>query len=272
MRIRVDSLRHVYPGDVVALDGVDVELETGEKVAIVGQNGAGKTTLVKHLNGLLRPDSGRVMVGDIDTRETTVASLARHVGYVFQNPDDQLFTRTVRQEVRVGPANLGFEEPTVDALADRAIEAIGLERVAEENPYDIQPSLRKLVAIAAVMAMDTDFVVLDEPTTGQDGAGTARIGGIVTTLAEDGKSVIAITHDIDFATEHFDRMVVMTGGRIVGDGATEEIVDRFELLESAGVDPPQLTRLARRLGIEGHVRNSESFLDRLATYHGDGEE
>lgn len=268
MTIRVEDLRHVYPGDVVALAGVSVTFHPGELVAIVGENGAGKTTLVKHLNGLLKPTSGRVVVNGTDTDGTTVASLARHVGYVFQNPDDQLFSRTVRQEVRFGPRNLGFPEEDIGRLTGEALEATGLEEVAEENPYDLPTARRKLVALAAVLAMATPTVVIDEPTIGQDGAGVARLSDIVGRLADTGRSVIAITHDIDFAAETFDRMIVMSRGRIAGDAITPEMVEEFELLAEAAVDPPQLTRLGRELNLPPGTHDQASFLRRLSNAKG----
>lgn len=263
MKIEVTDLHHEYPGGIAALQGVSVTFDTGCQVAIVGQNGAGKTTLVKHLNGLLKPTSGRVMVGDVDTADATVAALSRHVGYVFQNPDDQLFSRTVRQEVRVGPHNLGFSEEETERLVTEALELTGISHLAELNPYDLEPSNRKLVAVAAVLSMNTPVVVLDEPTIGQDGAGIHRLGEIVHRLTDTGRAVIAITHDLDFAAESFNRMVVMTGGRIVGDGPTPEVVDQFELLASAHVEPPQLTRLARELSLGEGIRDQNSFLDNL---------
>lgn len=264
MKIRVEDLHFEYPGPVVALDGVSVTFDSGEMVAIVGENGAGKTTLVKHLNGLLRPAAGQVRVGETDTADVTVAALARHVGYVFQNPDDQLFSRTVRQEVSVGPRNLGLPEEDVDRLVVHALEATGLQDVAHENPYDVAPTRRKLVAIAAVLSMDTPTLVIDEPTVGQDGAGMTRIGDLLGHLSGAGKSVIAITHDIDFAAETFDRMIVMSRGRIVGDGPTSQMVDDFELLKEASVEPPQLTRLARELRLTGAVYDQHTFLQRLS--------
>lgn len=268
MNIRVEDLGHVYPGGVVALAGVSVTFHSGELVAIVGENGAGKTTLVKHLNGLLKPTSGRVLVGETDTTRSTVASLARHVGYLFQNPDDQLFSRTVRQEVRFGPSNLGFPDEEVDRLTDEALQVTGLEDVTEENPYDLATARRKLVALASVLAMATPTVVIDEPTIGQDGAGVARLSDIVGRLADTGRSVIAITHDIDFAAETFDRMIVMSRGRIAGDAITPQMVEEFELLAEAAVDPPQLTRLGRELDLPPGTHDQASFLRRLSDARG----
>lgn len=268
MKIRVENLRHEYPGPVVALDGVSVTFDSDEMVAIVGENGAGKTTLVKHLNGLLKPTAGLVTVGETNTADTTVASMARHVGYVFQNPDDQLFSRTVRQEVSVGPRNLGFSAADVHRLVVDALEATGLKDFADDNPYDLPPTRRKLLAIAAVLSMDAPTLVIDEPTVGQDGAGMTRIGEILRHLFETGKGVIAITHDIDFAAETFDRMIVMTRGSIVGDGPTSQMVDDFDLLEEAAVEAPQLTRLAHELDLTGAVYDQHTFLQRLSAARG----
>jgi len=267
VKIQVENLRHEYPGPVVALDGVSAAFDSGEMVAIVGENGAGKTTLVKHLNGLLKPTAGSVTVGETNTADTTVASLARHVGYVFQNPDDQLFSRTVHQEVSVGPHNFGFPEADVQRLVVEALEATGLEDVADDNPYDLPPTRRKLVAIASVLSMDTPTLVIDEPTVGQDGAGMTRLGKILRHLSEAGKSVIAITHDVDFAAETFDRMIVMSQGSILGDGPTSRMVDDFDLLRQAAVEPPQLTLLAHELDLTGAVYDQHTFLQRLSAAH-----
>ena len=176
MNIDVRELTYTYPSGVQALQGVTLHIPSGEAVAIVGENGAGKTTLVKHFNGLLKPGGGSVTVGEWDTRHYTVAKLASRVGYVFQNPDDQLFERTALKEASFGPKNLGRTADEAAAAAHEALAAVGLDGEADKHPYDLHLSQRKLLALAAVLAMRTPVVVLDEPTTGQDGLGLARIG------------------------------------------------------------------------------------------------
>ena len=260
MKIQISDLRFTYPTGLEALRGISLTIDTGEQVAIVGQNGAGKTTFVKHLNGLLQPSSGSVCIGDWDTREYSVAKLAKRVGYVFQNPDEQLFSRDVGTEVAFGPRNLGFSGEQVQALVGDALALTELSDKTETNPYDLSPTWRKMVALASIISMDTDIVVFDEPTTGQDAANVARIANVIRALRERGKTVITITHDIDFCAENFERVIAMSQGRILLDGPAGEVLGQEEALATTYVDPPQLTRLGKRLGLKETVRNEEGFL------------
>ena len=268
MDIQVKDLSFTYPSGVYALRGVSLHIRSGEAVAIIGQNGAGKTTLVKHFNGLLKPTSGSVMVGEWDTRHQPVARLAARVGYVFQNPDDQLFKPNVWAELVFGPKNLGWEMDRIEAHAREALEAVGLSETANLHPYDLSPSLRKNVALAAVLAMDTPVIVLDEPTTGQDQSGVERIGQIVVRLRQQEKTVITITHDIDFCAEYFERVVVMAGGQVLLDGPAREVLSQAERLAETDVEPPQLMRLAARLGMERMPLTVEEFVDNQKGYRG----
>jgi energy-coupling factor transport system ATP-binding protein len=263
LNIEITDLHFTYPTGVQALRGISLTIEAGEQVAIIGQNGAGKTTLVKHLNGLLLPTSGSVRVGDWETREHPVAKLARRVGYVFQNPDEQLFSKNVATEVAFGPRNLGFSDEQVQALVQDALAMPELSDKTETNPYDLSPTWRKLVALASVVAMDTPIVIFDEPTTGQDAANIARIAHVIKALRERGKTVITITHDIDFCAENFERVLAMSQGQVLLDGQANEVLGQEEVLATTYVDPPQLTRLGRRLGFHGTVRNQEEFLTAL---------
>ncbi|MDP9483268.1 MAG: energy-coupling factor ABC transporter ATP-binding protein, partial [Chloroflexota bacterium] len=240
VRLAIEELAHRYPMGVEAVRGVSLAFEPGETVAIVGQNGSGKTTLVKHLNGLLRPSAGRVSLDGADISGTPVHELAATVGFVFQNPDDQLFDRSVEREVAFGPRNLGHPQVAIERSVTEALAAVGLEASRQVNPYDLGLSLRKLVALASVLAMDPAVLVLDEPTTGQDDPGVRRVGRIVDTAARSGRTVIAITHDMEFAADHFGRVVVMREGLVVSDGSPTEVFapGRAGLLASAGLEPP----------------------------------
>jgi len=261
MRILIEDLRYTYPSGVEALCGVSLTIEPGERVAIVGQNGAGKTTLVKHLNGLLRPTSGRVLIGDWDTTHHPVEQLAMRVGYVFQNPDDQLFCRTVAEEVAFGPRNLGFPAERLNQCVQEAMALAEIEDKAHLNPYDLSPSWRKMVAMASVIAMDTPIVVFDEPTTGQDLRNIRRIERMIAELHRRGKTVVTITHDIDFCAENFERVIAMGQGRILLDGSVNQVLGEEDILAQTYVEPPQLTRLGRRLGIQETLCNVEQFLE-----------
>jgi len=260
VEIIVDHLSYTYPGGVTALKDVSLRIQPGESLAIVGQNGAGKTTLVKHFNGLLQPTTGQVLVGERDTRRHSVASLAAVVGYAFQNPDDQLFASTIWGEVVFGPRNLGWPEEQVERMAKAALETVGLGQAAQKHPYDLPIGQRRAVALAAVLAMDTPVLVLDEPTTGLDQGGSELVGRIVEDLKGQGKTLITITHDIDFCAEHFARAMVMAKGEVLLDGPTREVLVQDDALAQSYVEPPQLVRLARGLGMEQTPLNASEFL------------
>ena len=263
MRIEIQDLYFTYPTGVEALRGISLTIESGEQVAIVGQNGAGKTTLVKHFNGLLQPTSGQVLIGGWDTTRHPVAKMASRVGYVFQNPDEQLFSRNVGAEVAFGPKNLGFDTERVEALVGDALALTQLSDKTETNPYDLSATGRKMVALASIISMDTDIVIFDEPTTGQDAVNVRRIASVIAELRRRGKTVITITHDIDFCAENFERVIAMSQGKILLDGTANDVLGQEETLARTYVDPPQLTRLGKRLGFRDTVRNEEEFLDAL---------
>jgi energy-coupling factor transport system ATP-binding protein len=266
LAIELDDVRFSYPSGVEALRSVSLRIEPGETVAIVGQNGSGKTTLVKQLNGLLRPTSGRVLLGGTDSAAEPISRIAELVGFVFQSPDDQLFERSVEREVSFGPRRMGLPTDTVTRLVDQAIELAGLSGVRSTNPYDLDLSTRKLVGLASVLATDPAVVVLDEPTTGQDGPGVARVGRIVDALRAAGKSVVAITHDMEFAAAHFGRIVVMRRGEVAADGPPSSAFGpvNLELLASTGLRPPPAARVAAAMGLPDVPADADALLRELA--------
>jgi energy-coupling factor transport system ATP-binding protein len=270
MRIEIERLHFTYPGGVEALRGVSLTVEAGQQVALVGQNGSGKTTLVKHLNGLLRPGRGSVRIGEWLTTDHSVAQLARRVGYVFQNPDEQLFKNKVAAEVTVGPANLGFSPARTRELVNQALALLDLTGYADTNPHDLTATWRKRVAIASVLAMDTPIVVLDEPTTGQDGRFGQRLGQIMVSLRQQGKTVLAISHDIDFVAENFERIIVMGQGQLLLDGAPAEVFQQAEILAGSYVELPQMTRLGGQLGVDQVVYTVDNFLKAYRQQFGPG--
>ena len=263
MKIEISNLHFTYPTGVNALQGISLTIESGEQVAIVGQNGSGKTTLVKHLNGLLRPTSDMVQVGGWNTKDHSVAKLARRVGYVFQNPDEQLFSKNVGTEVAFWPRNMGLDKEQIQSLVQDALMMTELSDKTETNPYDLSATWRKMVALASVISMDTDIVIFDEPTTGQDAMNIARIANVIKTLRARGKTVITITHDIDFCAENFERVIALSQGKILLDGKANEVLGQEEILAITYVEPPQLTRLGKRLGFKNTVRTQDEFLTEL---------
>jgi energy-coupling factor transport system ATP-binding protein len=263
VKIVVEDIGFTYPNGAEALRGVSLTVEPGEAAAIIGENGAGKTTLVKHFNGLLRPSRGRVTVGEWDTREHTVAKMAARVGYVFQNPDDQIVERSVIEEVAFGPRKMGRSEIEAMADATAALEAVNLAGEARTHPYDLTAPQRKLVTLASVLSMRTPIVIFDEPTMGQDARGVALIGGIIERLKAEGRTVLIITHDIDFCAAHFGRVVGMAGGLVLADGPAAEVLAQTDLLASTNVEPPQLVRLAQALGLPGAPLTVDTFVAAL---------
>ena len=251
--VEFSELGHRYENGVEAVRSVSLRIPAGQSVAIIGQNGSGKTTLVKHLNGLLRPTVGEVRLGGKPTTDERVDRLAATVGFVFQNPDDQLFERSVEREVAFGPRNLGLDAAAIESHVAAALEATGLTDDRTVNPYDLDLSRRKLVALASILAMDPAIVVLDEPTAGQDADGIGRVGEVVRAARDAGRTVIAITHDMEFAATRFDRVVVMRQGVVVADGTPGEVLaaSQTELLATTGLTPPPAARLAAALGLPG---------------------
>ena len=249
--VQLEAVSFDYPRGPRALDGVDLHVVTGELVAIVGQNGSGKSTLVRHLNGLLRPTAGSVEINGRPVGRRHVAELAREVGLAFQNPDRQIFAGKVRAEVAFGPRNLGRRGAELDAVVERALAIVGLTGDEDTNPYDLGFSRRKLLALASILAMETPIVILDEPTTGQDARGISRVQKIVADLSAAGLTVIAISHDMRFVAESFQRVVVMRAGRIVLDGAPQGVFaeEAWPTLASTFLEPPLAARVGARLGL-----------------------
>jgi energy-coupling factor transporter ATP-binding protein EcfA2 len=210
--IHASDIAYRYPSGVQALRGISLSIGRGERIALLGRNGAGKSTLVRHLNGLLKPENGSVLVAGQNTATTSVARAAHTVGIVFQDVRNQLFAKTVREELRFGPRNLGRSTSEIERLVERSLVALDLITAADMHPYDLPPARRKLVAIAAVLAMDPDLLVLDEPTAGLDNASIALLAKLIYTLASQGKSALVVSHDLDFCFETLDRIVLIQDG------------------------------------------------------------
>jgi energy-coupling factor transport system ATP-binding protein len=263
--IELEDVSFAYPDGTQALSDFGLRIEPGELVAVVGQNGSGKSTLVRHLNGLLRPTSGRVLLDGLDVRGVHVATLAERVGLAFQNPDRQLFAGRVSTEVAFGPKNLGVRGVALDERVNSALDAVGLSAEAASNPYDLGYSRRKLLALASVLAMRTPVLVLDEPTTGQDARGDARVRAVVAAAALERRTVIAISHDMRFVAECFRRVVVMRAGRVVLDGTPEVVFGQaaWPELRAAYLEPPLAALAGARLGL-GSTPTEGAFVAALA--------
>jgi cobalt transport protein ATP-binding subunit len=235
------------PHGIDVLRGVSVHIEHGEFVALIGQNGAGKTTLAKHFNGLLKPTAGTVRVMGRDTRATPVAEMARGVGYVYQNPDHQIFAQRVRAEASFGPRNLGLSASEVERRVDEALALVGLQDHAEDFAFSLGRGQRQKLAVASVLAMEPRVLVVDEPTTGLDQAGANGILDLLSRWNSEGRTIVAITHDMSLVAERIPRTIVVNDGRILADGPTRPVLSDAALLERAYLRPPQVTRVAQRL-------------------------
>lgn len=244
------------------LRDVSLTLHAGELIAIIGQNGSGKTTLGRLGNGLLAPTSGRVLVQGEATRGKSVADLAPQVGYVFQNPDHQLFAPTVTADVGFGPRNLGLSPAEIEARVQAALGSLGLTALADHHPLLLSYGERRLVALAGVLALGSPALILDEPTAGLDHAHRDLVLDVIHQRQRDGAGVILITHDFDLVAAHADRVVVMARGDIVGDGPPRAVLTDAALLAAADLAPARITRLAQRLarlGIAADVLTVPEF-------------
>ncbi|MCB1006824.1 MAG: ABC transporter ATP-binding protein [Acidimicrobiales bacterium] len=242
MGLALDSVRYTYPDGRAALQGVDLAVATGERVAVLGPNGAGKTTLVLHLNGVLAPAAGRVTVDGLDTADqASLREIRRRVGLVFQDPDDQLFCPTVRQDVAFGPANLGLEPDEVEARVVEALEVVGMAGAADRAPHHLSLGERRRVAVATVLAMHPTTLVLDEPSANLDPAARSELAAV---LAELELTLVVVTHDLPYALELCPRAVVLDAGRIVQDDATAALLADAERLAAHRLALPRGLRLS----------------------------
>jgi cobalt transport protein ATP-binding subunit len=256
-----------YPGtDQKALDGISISVGKGEFVGIVGQNGAGKTTLVKHIIGLLKPTSGQITVDGKDVTEKSVEDMARTVGLVLQNPDAQLFAMSAAEEVAFGCTNLGLPQEEVAQRVDRALVATGLEEFREAYPFNLSFGDRRKLSVAAVVSMEPEVLIFDEPTTGQDFKGRRDLADIARRLNEMGRTVLMVTHDMDLIAEYTRRLIVMGSGRVLLDGPTAEIFQQVETLAETFIAPPQVTQLAQALaeyGVSGNILVTDDLVQIL---------
>jgi len=263
MSIRCEQVSFAYDNGFLAVEDVSFTIAKGEKVAIIGQNGAGKTTTVKLLNGLLRPKSGKIFVNDEDIRKQTTATVSRKVGYVFQNPGDQIFNQTVYDEIAYTLRYFKKSPEFVEERVMYAAKMCQIEEYLKMNPYDLPFSLRKFVTIASVIAIDVDIIILDEPTAGQDLDGLKRQKYIIEELHKQNKTIITITHDMEFVIDNFERIIVMANKRVVGDARKEEIFWNFDVLHQAALKQPVVAQLAHRLKIDGQVVSIEDFVKKV---------
>jgi energy-coupling factor transport system ATP-binding protein len=266
--IRVQDLNYSYEDGTQALRGINLIVSDGEFIAFIGQNGSGKTTLSKCLNGLFKPTSGIVMVDGLDSKTTPIVQMVKRVGYVFQNPDHQLFNNNCQDEIAYGPRNIGLDEEEVQARVVEAAKVVGLgQEYFIEHPFFLNKGMRQRVAIASILALKPKVIIVDEPTTGQDIRQSREIMDFLTDLNQNyGHIVIFVTHDMPIVSHYAKRVVMMGSGQIIADGPPAEVYAKPELLAKAFVEPPQITQLAQALADKGFLPGTLSVEEMISQY------
>jgi energy-coupling factor transport system ATP-binding protein len=261
--IKIKELWHIYPGGVVALKNVNLEVYRGDFLAIVGQNGCGKTTLVKHFNGLLKPTKGKVYIDGVDVETQTTAQLSRKVGIIFQNPDLQIVKSTVREEVAFALKNLGLPEEEIRQRTINALEAVGLKHAIDKDPHELSKGEKQKLNFASVIAMRPEVLVIDEVTTGHDYKEARSLMNLAKNLHEEGKTIILITHDMSLVAEYASRVIIMHQGDILYDGPVRDAFTKTDILKKSFLSPPQIIRLKILLGdyISENILTVEEMYD-----------
>jgi energy-coupling factor transport system ATP-binding protein len=266
--VRVENLVFRYPDGTLALDGINMNIYPQEFMAFIGQNGSGKTTLSKCLNGLLKPTSGDVIVDGLNSKNTPIVQMVRRVGYVFQNPDHQLFNSNCWDEIAYGPRNIELPENEVKERVAEAAAVVGLqEGYFGEHPFFLTKGMRQRVAIASILALRPQVIIVDEPTTGQDAQQSIEIMEFLKDLNENhGHTIIIITHDMPIVAQYARRTVAMGLGKIMADGSTAEVFAQPDVLEATFIEPPQITQLAQRsasLGFEAGTLSVDEMFEQF---------
>lgn len=267
--IKIENLSYQYKNGNKVLNNINITVKSGEFAAIIGQNGSGKTTLLKHLNGLLKPTEGSITVCGLDTAKTKTSILANKIGFLFQNPDHQIFCATVFEEIAFGLKNLGAEQSNIEGLVYKAAEKVGIQQYLNSNPFSLSKGQRQRVALASVLAMETDVLVLDEPTTGQDYSEGLEIMEIVKELNMQGKTVIMVTHDMELVAQYAKRVIILRNGAVLEDGTAEKVLGKEESLALSSLKPPQAYLLAKRFHKQGFFKGSftiEDIFEEIISY------
>lgn len=246
--IKVEGLSYTYGNGQPALKGIDLAIREGEFVAIVGQNGSGKTTLVKHLKGLLYPKEGRVIVDGIGAKEEEIDSLSRIIGYVFQNPDHQIFAERVYDEVAFGPRLQGLSSREIAERVDEALHAVGLLEEKDADPFTLTKGGRQKIAVASILSTKPKIIILDEPTTGLDYQELRNMMELLRRLNESGHTIIMVTHSMWVVAEYAHRIIIMKDGQVSGDGPARWVFSKEERLKESHLKPPQIVTLGNKLG------------------------
>ena len=272
--IEVVNLDFEYPDGTQALKEINLEIKKGEFIALIGQNGSGKTTLSKCLNGLYKPTAGDIVVDGLNSKDSSIVQMVKRVGYVFQNPDHQLFNNNCWDEIAYGPRNIQLSAEEVEERVNEAIQVVGLPKFYHsEHPFFLSKGLRQRVAIASILALRPHVIIVDEPTTGQDTKQSLEIMDFLKDLNEKhGHTIIIITHDMPIVGRYARRVIAMAQARIMADGPTREVFTQSEVLEKTFLAPPQITQLAQAdpsLGFDPSTLTVEEMVEQFLEIKGE---
>lgn len=259
MKIQFSDLHFSYPSGDEALKGISLEFSGTAPVAIIGQNGSGKTTFAKHFNGILRPSSGKLLIDGEDIHARSTAEWSAKIGYVFQNPQDQLFLETVKKELEFGPKKIKMDPEHIAENVKYAAQLCKMDDKLDIHPFDLSPTQRKFCTIASIIAMNPEVILLDEPTGGQDYYGTLLLEEIIESLQKKGKLVITISHDMDFVIRNFERVIALCDGKVIIDADARTAFSKVEELARTFIEPPPVTRIAQALDFDGTVVDLQRF-------------
>lgn len=245
--VQVRDLIYQYNSGQPALRGINLTIEAGEFVALIGQNGAGKTTLAKHFNGLLKPTCGEVIVDGMNTLQYDTSDLSKTIGYVFQNPDHQIFSATVEKELEFGLRNAGFKGQEIKERVEQVLQYTGLERYRSVHPFSLGKGERQMIAVASILVLKPKLLIIDEPTTGSDWAGVQTMMALIHKLHAAGTTIIMISHDMDLVAQYAKRVIVLKDGGVFLDGTPQDVFSNEQILLDSAIVPPQLCRLSSQL-------------------------
>jgi len=256
--VQVSNLFYQYNSGQPALRGINLTIEAGEFVALIGQNGAGKTTLAKHFNGLLKPTNGEVIVEGMNTLQYDTFDLSKTIGYVFQNPDHQIFSATVEKELEFGLKNAGFKGKEIKERVEQVLQYTGLERYRSVHPFSLGKGERQMIAVASILVLKPKLLIIDEPTTGSDWAGVQTMMALIHKLHAAGTTIIMISHDMDLVAQYAKRVIVLKEGGILLDGTPQDVFSNEQILLDSAIIPPQLCRLSSQLK---DILSHETFIE-----------
>ncbi len=274
LQILVNHLTYHYPDGTIALKGINLNIYSGEIVGIMGKNGAGKSTLIKTFNGLLKPTTGTVYIENDEVNNVLMSKLTRKVGIVFQNPDLQLFANTVEDEIKFSLKNLNFSKTELENQIYLTLEKFKLKKFQNRTPFTLSGGEKKRLAIASIMCRNPEIIVFDEPTIGQDAEGVEFIKNLIKEKHAEGKTIIIVTHDIEFAIDNIPRTILMADGLIVADGPTNKILSQDQILNIGSLISPQLIQLSKflidlKIKVPEDVYIKENMVQFLGSYFKD---